>query len=66
MSIEIDLAWWELACDEQLCSMRSSSILLWGDQLWDYYGAFGVGSDAWFQRVETIILDGHRSLVSII
>ena len=29
MSIEIDLVWWELACDEQLCLMRSSFISLW-------------------------------------
>ena len=42
MSIEIDLVWWELACDEQSCLMKSPFTLLWEDHLWDCYGAFGV------------------------
>ena len=66
MSIEIDLAWWELACHEQLCLMRSSFTLLWDDYLWDYYWAFGVWFNTQFQRVDVVISDRHRSSVSII
>ena len=65
MSIEIDLAWWELVCDEQLCLMRSSFTLFWDDHLWDYYGVIGVGFGAQSQKVDVVISDGHWSLVSI-
>ena len=66
MSIEIDLAWWKLTCDKQLCLMRSSFILLWDDHLWEYYRAFGVVFGARFQSVDVVISCGHWSLVLII
>ena len=66
MSIEIGFVWWELACDEQLCLMRSSFTLLWDDYLLDYYGAFGVRFGARFQRVDVVISDGHRYSILII
>ena len=72
------ISWWDchLFCHEykgwydimrvDLCLMRSLPILLWEDHLWDYYRAFGVGFGAWFQRVDVVISDEHRSLVLII
>ena len=66
VSIEIDLVWWELACDGQSCLMRSPFTLPWDDHLWDYHRAFELRFDAWFERVDVVISDGHRSLVLII
>ena len=66
MSIEIDFVWWEMACDKQLCLMRSSFTLLWEDYLLDYYGAYWVRFGTRFQRVDVVISNGHQSSVSII
>ena len=66
MSIQIDLTWWELTCDERLCLMRSSFTLLWENYLWDYYEALRVWFGAQFQRVGVIILHRHWSSVSVI